>query len=541
MWKNNNWHTYDEASDTAIIFVHGFFSNSHSCWTNKKAKTFWPDLVVEDLRIPRVSIYLGGYYTNVDSGLLGVRECSDQLFDALRRRSQIGDASPITFPKLIFVCHSLGGIVVRYMLESYREHFTSHKIGVALMASPSIGSDYADTFAKIASFYKNRVGKQLRMNSELLADLDGRFKVFVESREHGTFMGVEAVEHVGFLHLRWLPGFKPIVLEQSASRYFSGRRIVPDTNHSTIVKPGDLDHGGHSILVDFLNNKFFPAVGEPVITEKKIPPIKSENHSFKLTVGQGPLFDIYDETCEPYYLERKIDKQIAVEFSLNSFWLYGASGTGKTSIVKRLLGGAGAKAVEMCFSQCTNSDYRQAFIAEMIETLHLSDKDAESMPDRTFNNLKRIILDGVGANKFLFIYIDEVPSTGDQDGAEKHLLLLIEELLTAVKQLAKTNAFRLVVSSLKKPNLDSSQNLSKLSGYMRFIECERWAEDELAALIDLITDNLDMVGSDDLPDNLISSSHGSPRFIKTFLKSKISYPDKSDAELISISSQGFQF
>lgn len=536
MIENNTWHKFDSTTDTAFVFVHGFFSNSKSCWTNTKSNTFWPDLITQDSRIPKASIFLGGYFTDADSGTYGVRECSGELFDALRRTSHNGENAPINFKKVVFICHSLGGIVVRYMLECYREHFSSHKIGLVLMASPSIGSDYADRLIKIARFYRNRTGLQLRKNSELLTDLDGRFRSFINSREHDTFFGIEAIEHVGLIHFRWLPGFEPIVLEHSASRYFSDKRIIPKSSHSSIVKPPDVNHGSHRLLVDFLNNTYFPKIGNPTIT---LAP--TEYFPTSEILSQGPLFDIYDKSCEPYYLKRNIDEQVSSDFNFFSFWIYGPSGAGKTSIVKRLLSNAGSQAVELCFSQCSEGSYRESFISEMIETIHLSEHSYETIPERTFGNLTRMISDGVRKSKYLFIYIDEVPNTSGQEGAEAELMKLIEDLLTSIKQLTKANSFRIVVSSLGAPNLSLSKNPEKLNGYMRFIECSKWTTEELSELVDLIVSNLNSITKDDLPNTLIHSANGSPRFLKTFFKAKISQPHKSNDELLRALAQGFQF
>ncbi|WP_265168505.1 AAA family ATPase [Pseudomonas solani] len=533
MPDNNTWHQYNEHCDTGVIFVHGFFSSTNSCWMNPKNKIFWPDILKTDSRIPEISIFLGGYFTDVDSGSYGIRECANELFDSLRRKSSCGKRAPIELDKIIFVCHSLGGIVVRYMLESYREYFAGHKIGLALLASPSIGSDYADRLSKLASFYKNRTGKQLKKNSEILSDLDGRFKSFLEKRELNSFFGAEAVEHVGFFHMRWLPGFEPIVLHSSASRYFPNTKIIPKTNHSTIVKPTSINHGSHIFLVDFLNNIFFPKAGFP---EHSTPPTPKNDELTK----HGPLFDIYDINCEPFYLTRDIDNEISLNLSLTSFWLFGPSGSGKTSMIKRLLAKDAGESIEMCFSQCLTGDFRQAFLTEMIETIHISNNDYEKIPERTFNNLVRMISESINAQKSLYIYIDEVPSTSNEASAETQLSLLIEDLLTSVKQLSQANNFRFIISSLGKPDFKNCRNLSKLNNYLRVIECRTWSESELQSLTRLITDNLESLHPEDLPENLAQLAHGSPRFLKTFLRTKLLKPNMSNEDLLTMSAHGLQ-
>lgn len=534
--ENNTWHVLDDSTDTVFVFVHGFFSSANSCWRNVRENVFWPDLIVQDSRIPRVSIFLGGYFTDADSHSYGVRECSEELFNALRRTSSSGQVPPLNFKKIVFICHSLGGVVVRYMLECFREYFSEHKIGLVLLASPSIGSDYADRLVKVAAFYKNRTGLQLRKNSELLVDLDSRFKSFIGARPNDSFFGVEGIEHTGFLHCKWLPGFEPIVLDESASRYFSGKVMIPRTNHSTIVKPNDLSHRTHFLLIDFLNNVFFPKVGSPGYKEITSVEVKSGE-----LVAQGPLFDIYESSCEPYYLEREIDKQVSMDFNHSSVWVYGPSGSGKTSLIKRLLSTSKHDAIEMCFSQCTLQDHKNFFITEMIETIHLSENGYETIPERTFSNLSRMIATGINTKKYLFIYIDEVPYVAGDDSAETQLVQLVEDLLTSVKQLTNANSFRIVISSLGRPDVTRSKNPAKLCGYMRVVECAQWTDNDLRCLMDLIISNLNSLEKEELPTDLIKRAFGSPRFLKTFFKTKISQPSKSNDEVLRMSSQGFHF
>jgi len=45
---------------------------------------------------------------------------------------------------IVFVCHSTGGIVVRYLLESNWAQFKDKRVGLVLIASPSYGSTQAD-------------------------------------------------------------------------------------------------------------------------------------------------------------------------------------------------------------------------------------------------------------------------------------------------------------------------------------------------------------------------------------------------------------
>jgi alpha-beta hydrolase superfamily lysophospholipase len=88
--------------------------------------------------------------------------------------------------RLIFVCHSMGGIVVRkYIVERQAELIGAGKeIDLFLVASPSLGSSYADWLSPLAQLFGHAQADALRFvrNNNWLMDLD---KEFVNLKEGG--------------------------------------------------------------------------------------------------------------------------------------------------------------------------------------------------------------------------------------------------------------------------------------------------------------------------------------------------------------------
>lgn len=529
---NNTWHSFRKDSEIAFVYVHGYFSNAKDCWKNDKVSTFWPELLSQDKRLPPLSIFLGGYYTGIDSTSYGIGDCANQLFGALQRESADGSPSVLSFKNIVFVCHSLGGIVTRYMLQAYQKHFADHKIGLLLMASPSIGSDYAVTFKRLINFYRNKLGQQLATDSEALTNLDDLFKLFLEGRSDQDLVGAEAVEHLGMFNMKWLPGFKPIVLKSSAARYFSEVRVIPGCDHSSIVKPTDLNHESHNFLVDFIVKKFMKIADLSGVKES----LGGGHVGGEQSYARGALFDIYNKDCDKYYLVRSIDEQIKVDFSLSSIWVYGASGTGKTSAINRLMLKLDCKSISMCFSQCTGGG-RDALIAEMIDSVYLCSDEIFTLPEKSYASLLRILMAKLRELGSLVLFIDEVPADDGSLGEE--LLILIEDLLTSVKQLNPTGFFSIVVSSLNKPGLSAVRNQEKLNQYLRLREFCVWGDEELEALVGLVLPFLPAHACEGIDiRELISQAGGSPRFLKTFFKNKIAQPGKSPIELFLVSAGG---
>lgn len=238
-----------------LIFVHGLFSTAKISWLfedlKSKSSAFWPDLIANDQRFVDYDLFLASYHTGIDSADYGIENCAEELFDNLHRTSVEGIEGPLKRNSIIFVCHSTGGIVVRYMLERYSTHFTNISIGLILIASPSYGSRHADTLRDLSKLYKHKLGLQLRWGSASLHDLDRRFRDLVAEKRIPRLSGIEAVEHQPIFRYRGLPQLTRVVQEESASRYFGRPRVLYGTDHFSCVKPSDQNHPAHQLLVDF--------------------------------------------------------------------------------------------------------------------------------------------------------------------------------------------------------------------------------------------------------------------------------------------------
>jgi len=259
---NNSWVEY-RSSGTICVFVHGVQSSARDCWFNAKTGKFWPHLLQQDRVFGGVSIFLGGYFTQLDAGEYGMRDCAKELLEGLAR-SYSGSPAVLEHERLVFVCHSLGGIVTLYMLECWRDLFQSKSILLVLIASPSIGSQWANSLEAVITLFGNRTGRELRWKSNSLDDLDRRFKDMRDRRLIPRLTGCELCEQ-NFIKT---PGFfrvRPIVNVDSAARYFGDHHLIPGSDHMSIVKPATAEERVHLLLRDFYRkfDEDYPAV-QPV-------------------------------------------------------------------------------------------------------------------------------------------------------------------------------------------------------------------------------------------------------------------------------------
>lgn len=261
---NNRWFRYTD-SDTVLVFVHGILSDSDRCWTyrNKRDPSqnrFWPELVAGDSRFGKIGIYLGGYASGLNSGNYNVKNCADELFGALGRPDDehMERRCPLEQRNIIFVCHSMGGIVVRHLLINRREYFQDKKVGLVLIASPSYGSRYANGLEPLTDIYNNEQGRRLKEGDPTLQELNELF------RELGgklpKLAGIELYETQNLLGRlgKWNPFSSrgEIVSKRSAVTHFKGRGI-PHTDHWNICTPRSRRDLVHAYLFDFLRDEGF--------------------------------------------------------------------------------------------------------------------------------------------------------------------------------------------------------------------------------------------------------------------------------------------
>jgi len=255
--KNNVWYTQNDA-DTVVVFVHGVLSDSRGAWAQEDNPNInWPKLIDQDEVLEGPSIFLGGFYTAIDSGNYDMRDAANEL------HRNLVVSGVLKKQKIIFITHSTGGIVVRHMLVRNNEKFVDKKVGLVLIASPSLGSRDADRLNIITRLARHRLGQELQWDNPFLRELDKDFKNLVNDRGLPGLIGTEWLEnhYVGgeLGRLFGLARDEVLVEEDSAARYFGEPIRLPNTTHTTAVKPADVDHPTHMNLRFFYLDKFLPA------------------------------------------------------------------------------------------------------------------------------------------------------------------------------------------------------------------------------------------------------------------------------------------
>lgn len=229
-----------------VVFVHGFLSSSETCWTHENG-AYWPNLLEKDPELVDLGIYVYNYQTSMFSGTYSLND----VIDDLKLRLKLDNVTDSQ--RIVFLCHSMGGIVVRMLLVKHAVELIGRnvEIGLFLVASPSLGSNYANWLSPIATFMGHKQAGVLTFGRANVS-LDELDKDFWNLKESGrlNITGQELIEDK-FIAFR---GFwrKQVVERFSGARYFGEPYKVPLSNHFSIAKPEDSNAVQHRLLCEFI-------------------------------------------------------------------------------------------------------------------------------------------------------------------------------------------------------------------------------------------------------------------------------------------------
>jgi pimeloyl-ACP methyl ester carboxylesterase len=130
-------------NDTVIVFVHGIFGGPQSTWSNSGTHNYWPELLTNDDAFSDTDIFVLGY----DSPYLSGSLLLDDLIENARLR--LDNAEIFKHKHVVFICHSMGGLIVRGLLSRYEDQRKKVQL-VYLLSTPTEGSHIAN-IAKLLS------------------------------------------------------------------------------------------------------------------------------------------------------------------------------------------------------------------------------------------------------------------------------------------------------------------------------------------------------------------------------------------------------
>ena len=237
----------------SIVFVHGILSSGETCWKHKNG-TYWPSLLADEEKFKAYGVYVYTYETGIFSGTYDLNNVVDDLKERIFTLDKVAESH-----RIVFVCHSMGGIVVRkFLVERVLNLIDKNiEIGLFLVASPSVGASYANWLTPIAKFMGHSQADALRF-SQSNSWLNGLDKEFQNLKESGRLRlcGKELIEDKFVVLSKFWR--KQVVEPFAGARYFGEHFKVPGSDHFTIAKPENAESVQHRLLLAFLEKMANP-------------------------------------------------------------------------------------------------------------------------------------------------------------------------------------------------------------------------------------------------------------------------------------------
>jgi len=284
-WVSRNPASPEKA---AVVFVHGIFGDTLGTWTNDNGQTFFDLLRTSPELKGKVDVYAFGFTSKMlGEGSLSIREAATKL------DSSLTFDGVWNYPAVVFVAHSMGGLVVIRELQHFRNRLEQTPL-VVLYATPSEG-------AQIAT-----IGDLFLTNPALgpMKPIDGN--EFLKALDDDWTDTPRPQTKVVCAYETKPTGPILVVPWAGASRHCDeAAKAIEDSSHLTIVKPDRPTHPSVVVAVNALNKYLFEAERDAGIDTPSFSPsgeawsyhVMDLNHANPaLVINRGPRQVHYDIT-----------------------------------------------------------------------------------------------------------------------------------------------------------------------------------------------------------------------------------------------------
>jgi pimeloyl-ACP methyl ester carboxylesterase len=221
-----------------LIFVHGLGGDSMKTWSvNGHRDKFWPDWLKQthlDLGLwtVRYDACLTQFLSIGSSGM-GLFERSENILEQLLLEPKFQQG------KLYFVCHSLGGLIIkqllRYAAERGCQDFLNRLGGVVFLGTPHLGSLLASLLNSfplklllaLGLHQPSLISRALQCRMPYLKDLHTWYGLWVLRNQ---------VPHLNFIESKPVPLWGRVVEKYSAAPLLNVPAIPVDADHGQLCK-----------------------------------------------------------------------------------------------------------------------------------------------------------------------------------------------------------------------------------------------------------------------------------------------------------------
>lgn len=352
------WYDPGEEADADIVFVHGLTGDRERTWTHQSKSEPWPKIFLPPhLSYSRILTF--GYDAYVlKRSVAATNQLVDHSTDFLSALTSLRDVTESATRPLIFIGHSLGGLVCKdAILQSrnsaephLRNVFQSTK-AIAFLGTPHRGSD----LAKWAKIPAKTLGVLKSTNTDLLSVLQTSSEVLRRISNDFLSMVRDLRERNQVLNITcfWeslpMPYVGTIVEKESAS--LAGYNAISiHANHRDMVRfVAPEDPGFVSVLSELkrwirdlerapqANMTADVSPKEP--KQERIDCLQSLNFP-ESGLRQSNIDEPNPQTCEWIFHDYRYRRWNTLSNrteSRNLLWIKGKPGSGKSTMMKRIM------------------------------------------------------------------------------------------------------------------------------------------------------------------------------------------------------------
>lgn len=208
-----------KGANRLIVFVHGFMGNASETWLHERTQAYWPDLMTKDAAFSDSDVAVYGY----ESSLFEQSFSIDEIADNLRLRMEAAKI-PSKYEEVVFITHSMGGLVVRSFALKFRDLVNIPAI--YFFATPTNGADLGN-LASLVPGSKQAEGLKTLQENQVLQLQSSQWLASQQHKEIRSYCAYETKTTKGVL----------VVPRQSATALCNQRLDPISENHIRIVKP----------------------------------------------------------------------------------------------------------------------------------------------------------------------------------------------------------------------------------------------------------------------------------------------------------------
>ncbi|KAL2139346.1 hypothetical protein VTI28DRAFT_5308 [Corynascus sepedonium] len=217
-----------EHATVDVVFIHGLTGDREATWTARGASEPWPKVLLPS-ELPTARILTFGYDARVVDwrGVVSQSRIGNHAWNLLTSLATFREKDETNERPIIFICHSLGGLVCEDALLTSRQRPESHlqnilqsTRAIAFLGTPHHGvglARWAELLSRHIGLVKQtntEIVAILRRESEVLARIQDGFHTMVMARSNE---GQGRIDITCFFEELPLPGVGQVVPQHSAT------------------------------------------------------------------------------------------------------------------------------------------------------------------------------------------------------------------------------------------------------------------------------------------------------------------------------------